>query len=161
MDATAGPTTDPMATTRTELDELRRRRAELREAMTELEGALAAAATGRAVVWGERVHDALLAVADDWGEHVVVTEGPGGLHEAIMAASVRLANGVDALAAEHEVIAADIAAAVAATEAPVTEYDVDGIRDQAVALLVRLARHRQRGADLIYDAYALDLGAGD
>ena len=157
MDATADQTT----AARTELEALRRRRAELREAMTELEGALAAAGTGRAVVWGERVHDALLAVADDWGEHVAVTEGPGGLHEAILAQSVRLANGVDALAAEHELIAADIAAAVAASAAPVGEWDVDGIRDQAVALLGRLARHRQRGADLIYDAYALDLGAGD
>jgi hypothetical protein len=146
---------------RAELEALRRRRAELRESMGELEQALAAAATGRAVVWGERVHEALQALADDWGEHVSVTEGPGGLHEAILAASVRLANGVDALVAEHELIAADIAAALVASEAPVFEFDVAALREQAVALLVRLARHRQRGADLIYDAYALDLGAGD
>ena len=152
---------DADTSTHTELAALRARRAELREAMGELERALAAAATGRAVVWGERVHEALQAIADDWGEHVVVTEGPGGLHEAILAASVRQANGVEALVAEHEVIAADIARAVAASEPPVFEFDVDGIREQAVDLLGRLARHRQRGADLIYDAYSLDLGAGD
>ena len=152
---------DAETSTHTELSALRARRAELREAMGQLEGALAAAATGRAVAWGERVHEALLAVADDWGDHVVVTEGPGGLHESILSASVRLANGVDALVAEHELIAADIAEAVAASEPPVLEFHVEAIRDQAIALLARLSRHRQRGADLIYDAYALDLGAGD
>jgi hypothetical protein len=154
---------DAMSTTHTttELEELRRRRAELRGSMGKLEDALSAAASGRAVVWGERVHEALLAVADDWGEHVTVTEGPGGLHESILAASVRLGNAVHALAGEHETIAAEIAEAVVATEAPVTAGDVAEIRDRANTLLDRLARHRQRGADLIYDAYDLDLGAGD
>lgn len=145
----------------TDLETLRRKRAELRESMGDLEGALASAGTGRAVVWGERVHDALEALADDWGEHVSVTEGPGGLHEAILGASIRLANGVQALADEHEVIAAQIAAAVAASDAPVSALDVDAIREQAIRLLGTLSRHRQRGADLIYDAYSLDLGAGD
>jgi hypothetical protein len=152
---------DADTSTHAELEALRRKRAELRESMGELEQALAAAATGRAMVWGERVHAALLDVADDWGDHVAVTEGPGGLHESILAASVRLTNGVQALGDEHELIAADIAAAVAASEAPVGAFDVDGIRDRAVALLGRLSRHRQRGADLIYDAFSLDLGAGD
>jgi uncharacterized protein involved in exopolysaccharide biosynthesis len=153
---------DAMSTTQaTELDALRRRRAELRESMGRLESALSAAASGRAMAWGERVHEALHGLADDWGEHVVVTEGPGGLHEAILSASVRLANGVRALADEHALIAADIASAVVATEPPVAEEDVAEIRERATALLGRLTRHRQRGADLIYDAYALDLGAGD
>src|SRR5579859_3936311 len=107
MDATTGRRT-------AELDALRRRRAELRESMGVLERALAAAATGRAVVWGERVHDALQALADDWREHVVVTEGPGGLHESILAGALRLANPVSMLADEHELIASDIAEAIAA-----------------------------------------------
>ena len=153
---------DAVSTTHTaELDALRRRRAELRESMGELESALSAAAAGRAVVWGERVHAALQDLADDWGEHVAVTEGPAGLHESILSASLRLVNAVTALAAEHAVIAGDIAAAVAATEPPVAEPDVEPIREQSTLLLARLARHRQRGADLIYDAFALDLGAGD
>jgi hypothetical protein len=144
-----------------ELDALRRRRAELRESMGALERALAAAATGRPVVWGERVHEALHAIADDWREHVVVTEGPGGLHESIVAGAVRLANPVSALAEEHELIASDIAEAIAATEAPVVERDVETIRARATDLFSRLARHRQRGADLIYEAYATDIGGGD
>jgi hypothetical protein len=144
-----------------ELDALRKRRAELRESMGGVERALAAAASGRAVVWGERVHEALQALADDWREHVVVTEGPGGLHESILSGALRLANPVRALADEHELIAADIAEAIAATDAPVGESDVEPIREQTMGLLGRLVRHRQRGADLIYEAYATDIGGGD
>ncbi|MDT4937304.1 MAG: hypothetical protein QOG80_975 [Pseudonocardiales bacterium] len=154
MDATT-------ATHTAELDALRRRRAELRESMGTLERALAGAAAGRAVIWGERVHAALLEIADDWGEHVVVTEGPGGLHESILSGALRLANAVGSLAGEHELIATDIAEAVAASEPPVGEDDVAPIRDRAIGLLGRLAHHRQRGADLIYEAYATDIGGGD
>ena len=51
--------------------------------------------SGRAVVWGEAVHDALATLAADFGAHVEVTEGPDGLHQAILAGDLRLANAVD------------------------------------------------------------------
>ena len=35
-----------------------------------------------------------------------------------------------------------------------------GERVELTALLAALARHRQRGADLVYEAYAVDLGGG-
>jgi hypothetical protein len=143
------------------LEDVRRHRAELRETMGLLERALAAPASGRGPEWGERVHAALAALVDDFGEHVLVNEGPGGLHQAILAGDLRLANGVRTLATEHGLIAADIAAAVAATEPPVTGADVDKVRALATRLLGRLVRHRQRGAELIYEAYAADLGGGD
>jgi hypothetical protein len=157
MDATA-PHTQPAPAG---LEDVRRHRAELRETMGLLERALAAPASGRAPEWGERVNGALAALVDDFGEHVLVTEGPGGLHQAILAGDLRLANGVERLASEHGIIAADIAVAVAATDPPVTETDVDKVRALATRLLGRLVRHRQRGADLIYEAYAVDLGGGD
>ena len=34
------------------------------------------------------------------------------------------------------------------------------VRVDLTALLAALARHRQRGADLVYEAYAVDLGGG-
>ena len=34
------------------------------------------------------------------------------------------------------------------------------MRAELTALLVALARHRQRGADLVYEAYAVDIGGG-
>jgi len=36
--------------------------------------------------------------------------------------------------------------------------DVDRVRDLGTALLGRLVRHRQRGSDLVYEAYQFDIG---
>lgn len=152
---------DPSVSTPTELDAVRIRRAELRESLNQLESSLAAPASGRAVVWGEAVHDALGEVADDFGAHVEVTEGPGGLHQAILAGDLRLANAVDALTAEHAAVAGELAGLVADSAAPVTPADVDDLRERATHLLGQLVRHRQRGADLIYEAYQTDIGGGD
>ncbi|MGI8761033.1 MAG: hypothetical protein ACR2LF_07025 [Jatrophihabitantaceae bacterium] len=151
---------EPTVHTR-ELDEVRRRRAELRESLGALEQSLAAPASGRAVVWGERVHAALAEVAEDFAEHIEVTEGPEGLHQAILAGDLRLANAVGALTTEHEQIAGEIAALVAGTEPPVTAADAAQVRESGTHLLGHVVRHRQRGADLIYEAYHTDIGGGD
>jgi hypothetical protein len=152
---------DPTVSARAELDAVRVRRAELRETLNGMERSLAAPAAGRAVVWGEAVHASLLTVASDFGAHVEVTEGPGGLHQSILAGDLRLANAVAALTVEHGQIAEEIAVLVADSEAPVTPADVDDLRDRATRLLGHLVRHRQRGADLIYEAFQTDVGGGD
>lgn len=147
--------------TTTALHTLRLRRAELRESIGALEAALAAPAGGRAVVWGERVHTALVAVAGDFREHVAVTEGEGGLHQAILAGDLRLANAVNALTSEHQLIGAELAALVEDTEPPVTAEDAVQVRERATRLLGIILGHRQRGADLIYEAFQTDIGGGD
>ena len=156
---------EPSLSTRTEnrseLAAVRVRRAELRDALDALERALAAPASGRSVVWGESVHTLLAGLAEDFGAHVEVTEGPGGLHQAILSGDLRLANAVDALTAEHAEIAADIGALVADSAPPVAPDDVEGLRERATKLLGHLSRHRQRGADLIYEAFETDIGGGD
>jgi hypothetical protein len=149
---------DPSVSTRTELDAVRIRRAELRETINLMEAALAAPARGRAMVWGEAVHASLVMIADDFGTHVEVTEGPGGLHQSILAGDLRLANAVEALTGEHGQIAEELAGLVADSRAPVTSDDVDDLRERATRLLGHLIRHRQRGADLIYEAYGTDIG---
>jgi hypothetical protein len=151
---------DTTAATR-ELHAVRQRRAELRETLDALEHALAAPGSSRAVVWGEQLHAAVGRLATDFALHVEVTEGPDGLHQAILAGDLRLANQVGVLVEEHKTIAEDIAALSAASEAPVAPADVDGIREHGTSVLGRLVRHRQRGADLIYEAYQTDIGGGD
>ena len=42
--------------------------------------------------------------------------------------------------------------------APDVIEDVDRVRDLGPALLGRLVRHRQRGSDLMFDAYDYDIG---
>jgi hypothetical protein len=152
---------DPTVTARADLATLRQRRAELRESMHELEAALAAPASGRALSWGERVSAALDTFAEDFDEHIAVTEGPDGLHQSILAGDLRLANAVTALAADHGPIARTIAGLVADTAPPVTADSVAGTRERATHLLGRVARHRQTGADLIYEAFDTDIGGGD
>jgi hypothetical protein len=152
---------DPSVSTRTELDAVRVRRAELRETLSALEYTLASPASGRAVIWGEAVHASLVLLADDVSAHVEVTEGPGGLHQSILAGDLRLANPVAALTAEHGQMAEEVAGLVADSAAPVTPNDVSDLRERATTLLGHLLRHRQRGADLIYEAYQTDIGGGD
>ena len=38
---------------------------------------------------------------------------------------------------------------------------VQDVREEALGLLQAIARHRQRGADLIYEAYSVDIEGGD
>jgi hypothetical protein len=152
---------DPAVSTRTELQAVRVRRAELRENIDAMERALASPARGRAVVWGEAVHASLVVLADDFSAHVEVTEGPGGLHQAILSGDLRLANAVDTLTAEHGQIAEEIAGLVADSAPPVTPDDVADLRERANRLLGHLIRHRQQGADLIYEAFETDIGGGD
>jgi hypothetical protein len=156
MDAS---TRTPLSTS--ELEAVRQRRAELLETLGVLERCLAAPAGDRTVLWGERLHAAVERLASDFALHVEVTEGPSGLHQEIITADVRLANQVSALAAEHEPVAAEIAALSAATLPPVSESQVGDLREQGTTLLSRLIRHRQRGADLVYEAFACDIGGCD
>lgn len=144
-----------------DLEAVRRRRADLRLTLGAVEHALASPASGRAVVWGEIVHRTLEELREEFDEHIDVTEGPDGLHDAIEAAAPRLVHAVQTLTAEHGEIRGEIADLLRATEAPVTPDDVAGVREDGTRLLGHVIRHRQRGADLVYEAYETDLGAGD
>jgi hypothetical protein len=144
-----------------ELEAVRKRRAELRESINALEQALASPAVGRPLIWGERVRSVLAEVADDFREHIEVTEGPDGLHHAILDGDLRLANAVHALTAEHKQITEELADLVTETEAPVTAEDATDVRERATHMLGHIIRHRQRGADLIFEAYDTDIGGSN
>lgn len=140
------------------LEELRRHRAELRESMSALEAALAAPAVGDTGRWAERVHVATVELAGDFREHVGVTEGPGGLYREVLDTSPRLSGAVTALTHEHVLIRGQVDSLLARVAAPGAMGDVDRVRDLGTALLGRLVRHRQRGADLVFEAYEFDIG---
>jgi len=140
------------------LDAVRQARAELVESMGILEAALAAPASAGAGTWAARVDAALARLAADFREHVALTESPHGLHADIVAMAPRLAGGVRALADEHGPIGEmvdDLRTELSAEPEP---DGVEATRETATDLLSRLARHRQRGADLIYDAFESDIG---
>ena len=140
------------------LEELRRRRAELLESMSALEDALAAPATAEQARWAQRVHVALVELAGDFREHVDITEAPDGLHRDILKHSPRLSGAVASLTREHELISDQVENLLARATGPRVIEDVDRVRDLGTALLGRLVRHRQRGSDLVYEAFQFDIG---
>jgi hypothetical protein len=140
------------------LEDLRRRRAELRESISAVEHALAAPAPGRYPHWAERVHVALVELSADFGEHIHFTEGPDGLYREILRTPPRLSGAVARLTREHALITDLLDNLLACVSQPEVNADVDTVRDRGTALLGRLVRHRQRGSDLIYEAYTADIG---
>jgi hypothetical protein len=140
------------------LQEIIRRRAELRESMAALEQALAAPATGRAARWAERVHVALVELDGDLRAHVALTEAPGGLHAGLLSAAPRLAGPVARLARDHVRLRSAVQDLCDLAVAPGAEESVTEVRALGTALLSELARHRQRGSDLVWEAYQVDIG---
>ncbi len=91
-------------------------------------------------------------------EHIEVTEGRGGLLEEIRDTAPRLSNEIALIEAEHDELLSLLEKAETAVQ---QSNDRRAIRNRAMAILPRLSLHRQRGADLVYDAYNVDIAAGD
>jgi hypothetical protein len=108
--------------------------------------------------WADQTRAALAELAGDLREHITITEGPDGLYLALERHAPRLSGPVEQLRGEHVDIAGaldDLLTALAEAEA---EPDVDVVRRGGTELLVALMHHRQRGADLVFEAYELDIG---
>ena len=65
---------------------------------------------------------------------------------------------MDRLTRDHLLISGQIDRLLTRVDAPHVIADVDGVRGPGTILLGRLVRHRQRGSDLVYDAYEFDIG---
>lgn len=145
------------------LAQARLRRADLHKVLVELEAALASPASGRIEEWSLRVHEGLVELGAAFERHIAVTEGPQGLFDEIRGFAPRLANGVDLLGREHRELRRAIGEALDAVQRIRTTRDeppANG-RESVLDVLEQLMRHRQRGADLVYEAYAVDIGGGD
>jgi hypothetical protein len=110
------------------------------------------------VRWAQRVHVAVVELAGDLREHVDLTEGPDGLYREVLTTTPRLSGAVDALTREHVLIRGQVDSLLARVGASDVVADVDRVRDLGTALLGRLVRHRQRGSDLVFEAYEFDIG---
>ena len=148
---------DP-GTSNVDISALRRHRAELLDSLRAVEQALAAPAVGDPAAWAERVSVAFIELEADFGEHVDMTEGPDGLYRAVLSSAPRLSNRVNTLTADHIRIRTAIAALVTATSGPIVDGDVDRIREAGTGLIAQLSQHRQRGADMVFEAHQTDIG---
>jgi len=124
-----------------------------------LERALAAPVPGRAAEWVDAVGESLRQLQADFQEHIIVTEGTDGLYQDILGNAPRLAYAVQRLLNEHEEVSGALDSLVReATYMAEDPERVGRLREQANKLLGQLVRHRQRGADLVFEAYQTDIG---
>ncbi len=147
-----------------ELADVRVRRAGLKTVMSDLEIALAAPAPHR-VEWIMGVRGALHAVHEMWTRHIVETEAPGAFLDELVSEAPRLSTPASRLRREHSEVLAEIAHGEKRLATPPELEDeyaewVEETRVELTRLLAALARHRQRGADLVYEAYDVDIGGG-
>ncbi|MBD0292737.1 MAG: hypothetical protein ICV70_04075 [Jiangellaceae bacterium] len=148
------PVPEPVSVART-------RRAELLAAINGLEEALATPAGDP--VWRARVQARADRLATAFDDHIAATEGPDGIYADILRTEPRLRFGVGRLAAEHIDIRISIGALAKLIEglADSDAQRIELIREEGTSLVARLVRHRQRGADLVFEAYAQDIRGGD
>jgi hypothetical protein len=152
-----------------DITEIRRRRAELLEAMRGLEQALAAPVPGGQIRWVQRVSDALLELSGDFHDHVELTEGSNGLYGRVIRTSPRLGHVVERLTRDHATLTGLISelltvvgkAAGTFARGDSMAADLDEVRERGTVLIAALVRHRQRGADLMYEGYSVDIGGQD
>jgi hypothetical protein len=143
------------------LSEARQRRATLHDALVQLEMAISSPAAGRIPDWSAHVTKELTGVRDAFDQHVIVTEKPGGLYEEISTKAPRLDGTVTRLKKEHPEIADRVEKMLdrlASTEIGGDVWPLDSARDDLQRLIGSVIRHRQRGADLVWEAYNVDIG---
>jgi hypothetical protein len=138
----------------------RRRRRPLRAAASALELAVAAPG-GTGPKWCHRVHTRVKQVSAALEGHVVEVEGPSGLWNDIRVHAPRLIPMMDALKAEHHTLRQMVAQLIedlTRITDKASKEEIAAVREKVVLLLGRITRHRQKGADLVYEAYNVDIG---
>jgi len=145
--------------------ELIRNRAALMAAMARLEESLARPCGRDAEAWISEVAVSTDVVRDEVVRHIETHEGPGSFHEEVLASQPYLAPRVAKLQREHvtaSTIVAELQAALAkARDSEDPSSAATEIRTLGSELLMLLVRHRQSGADLVWESVNLDLGSGE
>lgn len=134
-----------------------RRREALRHAMVVLEDA-SSAPVGDRSQWCARLAEALVVAQDTIAEHVRETEAPEGMYDQLEEGHEWLHTKVQRLRDEHPVLMAHARELQHRCE---LRDDPETIRDDVMALVGQLARHRSHGADLLHEAYNVDVSVGD
>ncbi|HEY6634188.1 MAG TPA: hypothetical protein VI141_01085 [Acidimicrobiia bacterium] len=131
------------------------RRQELYDAMRQLERAVARP-SGLAD-WRIDIEAALSALQSALSEHVTQVEGTGGLFGQVLEHSPHLASEIDSLRRDHRELLETCHQALSMS----ADWESVMLRRRINLLLARLALHRQQGAELLFDAYNVDLAAGN
>ena len=143
------------------IEEARQNRAGLRAAVGQVERSLSSAARGRVKAWSVELHEKLTELSEALEQHIEATEAPDGLLADIATSAPRLAHRVEKTRADHTVLRSAVAAALEALPDDDQDEAVPEARNRAVELLTAVVHHRHLGADLVYEAYNVDIEASD
>ncbi len=135
----------------------RDRRERLYEMLVALEAANAAPVKNR-TAWCANLRETLGEVATVLDEHIAGTEGPAGLFEELLVDHARLHARIGQLQQDHKELTATVEDLMGRCA---DAFEPDDVREDVVRLLGHMTRHRHRGADLLYEAYAVDVSSGD
>jgi hypothetical protein len=141
------------------LHEARTHRAGIRDAIGRVERSLASPAASRYETWAKELADELDELDAALDLHIATTEAPGGLLDEVLHEVPRLAHRVAVLRDDHERLRQLLAETRDAL--PRSADQVPAARDRALTLLDAVSRHRHLGADLVYEAYNVDMEGGD
>ncbi|HUG32530.1 MAG TPA: hypothetical protein VMM14_06525 [Acidimicrobiia bacterium] len=131
------------------------RRQDLYEVMQSLEAAVAR--PSGLSDWRLTIEDVLGALAEEIAAHTAEVEAPDGLFAEIADRAPHLQAGIENLRQEHR----DLETACRRALSMTADWSVGELRRRVNVLLARLAMHRQGGAELLYDAFNVDIAAGD
>ncbi|HEY6567573.1 MAG TPA: hemerythrin domain-containing protein, partial [Actinomycetota bacterium] len=98
---------------------------------------------------------------DAFEQHVLVTERPGGLYEEIIMRAPRLDGTIRRLKDEHPEIGEkvdEMLTRLDQAEIGSAAWPLEDARDDLQRFIGIVIRHRQKGADLVWEAYNVDIG---
>jgi Ala-tRNA(Pro) deacylase len=107
--------------------------------------------------WRRRLRGELLALSTALSDHIAQAESCDGLLRQIEQQAPRLSRAVEELREEHVELAELTSGLIERVE---TSISSTALRSGVLKLLGRFVRHRHNGADLVYEAYGVDIGGG-
>jgi hypothetical protein len=140
---------------------VRQRRTELARVMDSVHQVASTPSAPSPEAWAGAVAIRLAELEAAWRHHIGVTEGPTGLHTEIVQVSPRLSAAVAKLTADHGVVAAELAALLTDIETVHTAQSAEAVHARVVEVLATIDRHRHKGANLVYEAFNVDLSSAD
>jgi hypothetical protein len=139
----------------------RQRRRGVRQASSDLEEALARPANLDPKGWLADAADRLQLLGEAFQTHADQSEGADGLLGEIVEQAPRLANSVQRIKQEHHDILQQISDLEVTTRSDDNVEQIGSVREGSLRVLQLIATHRQRGADLIYEAFSIDIEGSD
>jgi len=102
----------------------------------------------------------LSALERAFARHVEATEAPDSLFAEVVRRAPRFARQIDRLRGDHVAIN-EALGGVASMTGRAEHADADTIRARVLSLLGGVAHHRSTGAELLYEAYRVGVGANE